>query len=147
VSGEADRLKKKWDLLKALDEKHEIGRLRLRADVAEAIRDCLNSGMLKKEVAVVLQVDPTRVTRLIQGNYRADQATLVRRNTENYRLKWVEVEPQIIFIDRPADEDVAKQSEVAVCLYCGDPAKFIIEWEDKKITVCRAHKPPEVARD
>lgn len=67
--------------LKRLDETQEIARLRLRADVAEVIGECYDAGMSRDEVAKVIGLSPSRVTRLVQGNYVVTSAT-VRRPTE-----------------------------------------------------------------
>jgi hypothetical protein len=104
--------------------------------------------MTRADVARLLEVTPPRVTRLVQGNLRGDPAT-VRRNPENYRLTYVEIEPEIIYIERPLDEmghviegDFYKPPTKQECKYCGKPAKFKVEWENKVILVCAAHKPP-----
>lgn len=146
MSGELDRLQKKWVLLKGLDQKHEIDRLRLRADVAECIRDCYKAGITRSTVSKELEVSGPRVTRLVQGNYRADEAT-IHRTPSNYRLKYVEVEPEIVYIERPKTPDGSTVQTDPVCLYCSGEAAYRVEWENKEIFVCQQHKPPEVEDD
>lgn len=143
MSGESERLLKKWVILKGLDQKHEIDRLRMRADVAECIRDCYKSGMTRAQVAVLLEVTGPRVTRLVQGNYRADAGT-VKRTPSNYKLQWVEVEPEVVYIDRPQVPEGSTTQTDPNCLYCGKPAAYRVEWEGKTIFTCQEHKPPEV---
>lgn len=141
MAGEDERLLKKWALLKGLDEKHEISRLRLRADVAECIRDCYGAGMTRATVARLLDVTPPRVTRLLQGNYRATEAT-IRRTPMNYKLAWVETEMREVIVDKEPVQGLPEPDPV--CKYCGKKATYQVEWEGNTIFVCSQHKPPEM---
>jgi hypothetical protein len=142
---ELERAKAKYDTLKYITEKYHIDSLRQRADVAEAIRDCYKAGITRKEVADALGLDPSRITRLVLGNYVPSEGHVERSESNYHRVPAPSTGPP------PSEAQEATQgSEVKTlsspvpCYYCGDGATYQIQWENgKMIYVCGKHKPHE----
>jgi hypothetical protein len=136
-----ERCKMKYEVYNTENEKHAILNLRQRADVAEAIRDCYKAGHTRQQVAKTLGIDPTRVTRLVQGNYNAaqrDSEAHVSRTESNYRRQEPEPPPE------SPEPTQRVQMGPAYCRYCGEQAIYAVEWEDgKTVYVCKKHKPPD----
>jgi hypothetical protein len=136
---EIERAINKYNSLQIVNEKYAVDHLRARADVAEAIRDCYKADITRKEVAAALGIDPTRVTRLVYGNYKATEATVPRSET-NYQRRGV---PAPDDPEAPAEAHTERDTRPATCLYCDREAKFSIVWDNgKTVNVCIKHKPP-----
>lgn len=148
-----EKLVTKWDTLKTLDERHNVERLRLRADIAEGIRDTRTTGLNNETIGARLGINHQRVSRLVLGNYNFGPSSVHRKGKPESRIPLLTYnnDEQRLVLAWIAQQDATgsiphhmkKAKRGPACRYCGAEAAFKVEIPNRSdFFVCEFHKPP-----
>jgi hypothetical protein len=147
---EMDRVKKQWAITQAQQDRNYIDMLRIRADLAEAVRDAYGAGITRKQIADELDISLSRVTQLRWGNANPGRGSRKLPVAPEWSPEVQARVTRYLVATLPPDalqgavrgEKGPPIKTIKLCKYCGDPALYRLEYGDEQtILVCGTHKP------
>ena len=162
--GTVRNVQRKWNRLKKSQETAAVDHLRLRADLVDAIHDCYANGITRRQIAQAIGVTESRVTALVQGNYRPGPGSRTLASaptwTQDALGRWLRHQTPLSLLEalrnapsgsltdlidvaaKEEAEQLAPEQEIHGCRYCGDKAEYKVDMGNERFFfTCRRHAP------